>query len=64
MIFEQRKDSELESEDLKREQLLERNRAAAIRSRARKRIQVQNVQEQNTKLIALNKALIQVPIQS
>ena len=62
-FFIQRKDSELESEDLKREQLLERNRAAAIRSRARKRLQAQSVQEQNTKLVALNNALIQVPSQ-
>ena len=47
----------------RRQELLERNRAAASRSRARKKQMVQNVQEQNTKLVAANKALVQVKLE-
>ena len=53
----------VETEEQKREQLLERNRAAAIRSRARKRVQVEKTQEQNKKLATINKALVKVLIQ-
>ena len=49
-----------DDDDSRRQELLERNRAAASRSRARKKQMVQNVREQNTKLAATNKALVQV----
>ena len=59
----QAKVTAVETEEQKREQLLERNRAAAIRSRARKRVQVEKTQEQNKKLATINKALVKVLIQ-
>jgi len=46
--------------DERRQDLLERNRAAACRSRAKKKNQMKNFQEQNSKLVAANKALVRV----
>lgn len=43
-------------DDSKKQMLLERNRAAAFRSRVKKRVHVETVKEQNAKLLAINKA--------
>jgi hypothetical protein len=58
--FFQRKDSGGNDSDDRKREMLERNRAAASRSRMRKKDQIKNVQELNSKLVASNKALIQV----
>jgi hypothetical protein len=62
-VFEctfQRKDSGGNDSDDRKREMLERNRAAASRSRRRKKDQIKNVQELNSKLATSNKALIQV----
>jgi hypothetical protein len=52
-------DKEIKQDD-RRQELLERNRAAACRSRQRRKVQVQTIQDQNAKLLAANKSLAQV----